>query len=209
MSVACATFRARTIPPSGRRRSSCAKATSSTCRSTTATTGRATPTRRCPVRACRSTRRATDPRPATAARAPALRRRRCAFVPYDPATGDYIGPDGKQLHPGRPGAPGQQDLAVDAGAAGRTVDLPAPRLAMVAPWQSAIRAKWSSKQRRRRFSTSSPTSSRRRTWSPQYQRAEILDTYDNGRPKQGQDEGEGRGADRRAGRRVHLGRQQR
>ncbi len=56
MSVACATFRARPTRPSGRRRSRCAKATSSTCRSTTASTGRATPTRRCPARASRSTR---------------------------------------------------------------------------------------------------------------------------------------------------------
>ena len=40
-----------------------------------------------------------------------------AFVPYDPATGDYVGPDGRQLHPGRPRAPGRQDLAVDAGSA--------------------------------------------------------------------------------------------
>ena len=40
-----------------------------------------------------------------------------AFAPYDPATGDYIGPDGKPLHAGRPRAPAEQDLAVDAGPA--------------------------------------------------------------------------------------------
>ena len=38
-------------------------------------------------------------------------------VPYDPATGDYIGPDGKRVHTGRFGASRQQDLAVDAGPA--------------------------------------------------------------------------------------------
>ena len=46
MSVVCATFRVRPSRGSGRRRSSCAKATSSTSHSTTATTGRATPTPR-------------------------------------------------------------------------------------------------------------------------------------------------------------------
>lgn len=41
------------------------------------------------------------------------------------------------------------------------------------------------------------------TWSPQYQRAEILESYDDGRPKQVKMTVK-RGADRRAGDRVHL-----
>ena len=61
MSVACAIFRARSTPPSGRRPSRSAKATRSTSPSTTASTGRAIRTRRSPVRVCRSMRRVRIP----------------------------------------------------------------------------------------------------------------------------------------------------
>ena len=114
MSVACATFRARRCPASGRRRSRCARATSSTSRSTTATTGRATPTRRCPARACRSTRPGLIrgwPPPAGAAPPPAPAAAAAAggvAVPYDPATGDYIGPDGKRYTQGDLAHPGNK-----------------------------------------------------------------------------------------------------
>ena len=80
------------------------KATSSTSHSMTVTTGRATPTRHCPARVCRSTGRGLI----RACRHRRIRVRRSrlreppppvappiAAVPYDPATGDYIGPDGK------------------------------------------------------------------------------------------------------------------
>ena len=168
MSVACATSRARTTRPSGRRRSSCAKATSSTSRSTTASTGRATPTRRSPVRACRSMRRARIPGCAAgghgaapagrAATADAPRRRRQSRSRHTtrrPATTS----DPTATATRRPiSRTRQQDLAVDAGPARRVVVWH-----RVAPWQSAIRAKSSSKRRPRRSSTSSPMWSRHRT----------------------------------------------
>ena len=47
------------------------------------------------------------------------RRHRCAAVPYDPATGDYIGPDGKRYTQADLAPPAEQDLAVDAGPARR------------------------------------------------------------------------------------------
>ena len=102
---------------SGRPPSRCARATSNTCRSTTATTGKATPTPPCPAktsRSCRPEHPPADGRIAATA-APPLPPA-IAAAEYDPATGTYIGPDGKlytQANLAQTDAEGA-DMAVDA-----------------------------------------------------------------------------------------------
>ena len=95
--------------------SRCAKATSSTCRSTTATTGRATRTPPSAGRACpqyppgagpqvaqpSTGQTPPTPGPAPPATGPPLAAAEAAPPPlavasYDPATGEYIGPDGRR-----------------------------------------------------------------------------------------------------------------
>ena len=71
----------------------CAKATTTTCRSTTATTGRATRTPHCPdspYRSCLQERHHLPRAASPPGPAPPL-----AAAEYDPATGTYVGPDGR------------------------------------------------------------------------------------------------------------------
>jgi phospholipid/cholesterol/gamma-HCH transport system substrate-binding protein len=75
------------------RRRSCVKATSTTCRSTTATTGRATRTQPCPASPFRSCRRVRHLREQL--RRPDAAPPPIAAAEYDPATGTYVGPDGR------------------------------------------------------------------------------------------------------------------
>ncbi len=81
--------RARQARPHRRR---CAKATSSTCRSTTATTGKATPTPPCPARTSRSCRPAHRQQHRVRPLRPPMP---IAAAEYDPATGTYVGPNGR------------------------------------------------------------------------------------------------------------------
>ena len=111
--IPCETSPAKRAPH-GR---NCAKATSSTSRSTTASTGRVTPTRPCRVRASRSTRRAPIrgaahrrlARPATAGGA-------AGGAVLRPGDGRLHRSGWEALHAGRSGPPGGQELAVDDGA---------------------------------------------------------------------------------------------
>ena len=86
----CPASRCRANVP---RHGSSAKATRTTCRSTTATTGRVTRTRRCPGRRSRMCR--PEPPPAQAAPPPGPAPPPIAAAEYDPATGTYVGPDGR------------------------------------------------------------------------------------------------------------------
>ena len=190
MSVACETFRVRTTPASGRPPSRCAKATRSTSRSTTAYNWKGDPN----ATLSRSGRAAVraGPRSAAAAAAgtgaapppgaalppdapPAAPPPPVAFAPYDPATGDYVGPDGNRYTQADLAHPAKQDLAVNAGPAdalvvyGRAMAVSDSREVVIEATPEEILDVIADVR-------TAPE------WSSQHQGAEILDTDENGRP---------------------------